>query len=336
MKYAAIGLCLYALQVGTPAQAQDAALIAKARQEGTVSLYTISPTQIAQEFGKHFTDKYGIRVVIFRAGGGQIQQKLALEMRSNRVAADVVEIGDPTAINQLASKGGIASYKPPGSETLAPGLLDSHDRWTTISQSVFPIIYNKQMLGADTAPQIYRDLADPKWKDKIVLASPNYGSTQTTLVKGLVELQGWSFIDALEANSIMIARGFPDAENLIATGERSVGIDISSRYVEAIGKGVPLGVVFPADAIVAVQDVMAIMEAAPHPNAARLLVEFYLTAPEQAFVAAGAGAYPVKAASGSPSGLPPLSSLKLHYIDLSDLEAHHSEIVSRWTNTLER
>lgn len=132
----------------------------------------------------------------------------------------------------------------------------------------------------------------------------------------------------------MVARGWPDSENLISTGERLVGPDISIRTISAVKHGAPLGIVFPANTI-AVLDVMAVLNAAPHPNAARLLIEFYLTEAEQKFLVTQAS-YPARSDAGSPAGLPLLSQLKLHYINLEQLEAQHSEIVERWTNTLER
>ncbi len=328
-----LAAAVWAIAAGA-AQAQDAALVAKAQQEGTVSLYTISPTDVAQGFADHFTAKYGIKVRIFRAGGGQIEQKLALEMRSNRVEADVVELGDPTAILQIARKGGIASFVPANSARLAKELVDPHGYWVAIAQNVILLVYNKDKVSAADAPKTYQDLADPKWKGKVALASPNYGSTQLTFVKGLVELHGWALVDALKKNNVMVARGWPDSENLISTGERLIGPDISIRTISAVKHGAPLGIVFPPKTI-AVLDVMAVLSAAPHPNAARLLIEFYLTDPEQKFMASQA-AYPIRAEAGSPAGLPLLSQLKLHYINLEQLEAQHSEIVARWTDTLER
>lgn len=329
-----LGLILAAGLAG-PARAQDAALIAKAKREGTVSLYSVSPTPVLQAIADRFTQAYGVKVEVFRAGGAQIEQKLYLEMRSGRVAADLVELGDATAINQIAAKGGIAAYKPANAAGLATALLDPKGNWVTIAQHVYPIVYNSQKVAAADAPKSYKDLADPKWKDKLVLASPNYGSTQTTLVKGLVELDGWGFVEKLKANNAMVARGFPDLENAISTGERLVGIDISIRLVEALKQGAPLGFVFPADGTVAVQDVLAITEAAPHPNAARLLEEFFLSDELQRFLQT-AGMYPVKAGAGSPGQLPALASLNLHYVDLVELEAQRQDMISQWTDLVER
>jgi iron(III) transport system substrate-binding protein len=317
------------------ARAQSDDLIAKAKKEGSVSLYTIAPTAVAQAFGKQFKDKYGIDVTIFRAGGAQIEQKLSLEVRSRRVAADVVEIADPTAINQLAHKNAIANYTPANSAGLGKGLVDPQGRWTTIGQNIFILVYNKAKVKAEDAPKHYADLADPKWKGKLALASPNYGSTQLVFAKGLIEIGGWQLIDALKKNEAIVARGWPDLENLVATGERLVAPDISIRTIEALKKGANLGVNYPDEGIIAAQDVMGILAAAPHPNAARLLVEFYLSDAAQKFVAQTAS-YPVKASAGGPEGLKPLGELKLHYIDLGDLEAHHDDYVSRWTSTLER
>jgi iron(III) transport system substrate-binding protein len=335
-------LAVLVLMLGTAASvaraqndAADQGLAERARQEGSVALYSISPTPVVQAIADRFTKKYGIKVDIFRAGGAQIEQKLYLEMRSGRVAADVIELGDATAVDQIAARGGIADYTPTNAAGLAPALIGAHGDWVTIAQHVYPIIYNNQKLTPAEAPQTYAALADPKWKDKLVVASPNYGSTQTILVEGLVELEGWGFVQKLKANNVMVARGFPDLENAIATGERLAGIDISIRLVQALQQGAPLGAVFPADGTIAVQDVVAVLKAAPHPNAARLLEEFLLSDELQRFLRT-AGMFPVKPSAGSPGQLPPLASLKLHYVNLDELEAQRREMVSRWTDLVER
>lgn len=317
------------------ARAEDAALIEKAKQEGSVTVYSISPTPVIQAIADRFTQKYGIKVEIFRAGGAQIEQKLYLEIRSGQVAADLVELGDATAIDQIAAKGGIADYRPQNAAGLAPSLVNAKGNWVTVAQHVYPIVYDKRKLTAAEAPQTYAALADPKWKGRLVLASPNYGSTQTVLVKGLVELEGWGFVEKLKASDAMVARGFPDLENAIATGERTVGIDISIRLVHALAAGAPLGAVFPASGTIAVQDVVGVLKAAPHPNAARLLEEFFLSDDLQGFLST-AGMFPVKAGAGPPKGLPALASLKLHYINLDELEAQRRDMVSRWTDLVER
>jgi len=94
-------------------------------------------------------------------------------------------------------------------------------------------------------------------------------------------------------------------------------------------------VVFPADGTVAAQDILAITKAAPHPNAARLLEEFYLTDDLQKFLSEEA-TFPVKPAAGSPAGLPKLADLKFHFINIAELEAQRSDMVSRWTDLVER
>ena len=317
------------------ALAQDAGLIAKAKAEGSVTLYSISPTPVLQDISEAFTKKYGVKVDIFRAGGAQIEQKLWLEMRTRRMAADVVETGDIAAINQMAAKGGIASYTPANASGLAPELIDPKGRWVTCAQNLYPIIYNKNLVKPADAPKSYTDLGNPAWKGKLSLASPNYGSTQLIFVKGILEIGGWDLIKKFQANNPMVSRGWPDAENVIASGERMVGPDISIRTLAAIKQGSPLGYVFPANGTIAVQDVVTITKGAPHPNAARLLVEYYLSDENQKRQPQF-GAYPVRASAGAPAGLPGLSSLKLHYVNIDELSANRADIVRRWTEMLER
>ena len=324
-----------ALVSSAPAMAQPADLIAKAKAEGSVMLYSIAPTPVLQELAQKFNDKYGVKLEVFRAGGVQIEQKLSLEIRTNRVVADVVETADQAGINQLAAKGHIGLYNPANAAGLPAALADPKGRWMSYTQHLFPIIYNKSKLTAEQAPKSYKELADPAWKGKLSLASPNYGSTQMIFLKGILELGGWDLVKAYKANDAMVSRGWPDAENVIASGELLVGPDISIRTVAAIKQGAPLGFVFPADGTIAVQTVATIMKAAPHPNAARLLIEYLLSDDYQKLQPAYGG-YPVRAIGGAPEGLPDLSTMKLHYVNVDELESGRADILARWTEMMER
>ena len=315
--------------------AQDHPLLAAAQKEGSVTIYSALPSAFVQKVGSMFEQKYGIKVNVFAAGGAQVEQKIALELRAQRVAVDVLEIFDPSVINRLADQGAIAPYTPLAAKQLDPRFLDSKHRWTAATGNIYPIIYNNKQVSPQDAPKTYKDLADPKWKNKLALASPNFGASQTIVMRGFVEQLGWDFISALKANQPLIARGFPDLENVVITGERLVGPDTSSRTFVALQQKQPISVVIPPKGVLTSVGALGVMKQSKSPNAARLLLDYYLSDDVQGMVAEF-GLFPVMAGAPSPAGFPRLDQMDLYFIDIEELQKERSAMIDKWTTMLER
>src|SRR5262249_59885585 len=64
-----LALCTAALIALSPAYAQDAVDVAKAKAEGKVSWYTSTPIEQAQKIAALFKQQTGIEVELFRSGG---------------------------------------------------------------------------------------------------------------------------------------------------------------------------------------------------------------------------------------------------------------------------
>jgi iron(III) transport system substrate-binding protein len=317
------------------ANAQDADLIAKAKAEGSVTYYGIGPAGLIKQLSEAFTKQYGIKVETFITGGVQIAQKVQLEITAGKVNADVVEIGDSSIITELARKGSIASYVPPDAKNLPKDVVSADGYWVGFARNTYPIIYNKKLVSEADSPKSYKDLTDPKWKDKVVVASPNYGSSQLVFVKGLVEIGGWELVEGLKKNNLFVVQGWPEAEQAIATGERSVGVDINVRLAAALSKGEPFGVNYPTEGTIVGVSVIGILKDAPHPNAARLF-EIFRLSQEQQKLLPKVGMYPVIADAGAPAGMEPLEKLKQHPVNADELSTEASAIKGKWTNLVER
>src|SRR5690606_18833064 len=161
------------LWLSTPSLAADEGLIERARQEGKVVFYTSKATANAEGVAKGFTDKYGIPVQLFSAGGTQIAQKLALELRSGKLEADVAEAADPRTLTVLDRQGGLEPVAPENGESLPAEFKQPKDGWTGSSIGLMHLSVNAKELSPEGEPKSWADLADPKWKGKLVSGSPN-------------------------------------------------------------------------------------------------------------------------------------------------------------------
>src|SRR5215475_14347328 len=90
-----LALCAAALIGLSPANAQEAVDIAKAKAEGKVSWYTSTPIEQAQKISVLFKQQTGIEVELFRSGGSAILSRFQQEMAAGRPAADVLTHSEP-------------------------------------------------------------------------------------------------------------------------------------------------------------------------------------------------------------------------------------------------
>jgi len=326
-----------ALTAGLPriGHAEDGALVSKAKAEGEVTFYTSADTLNAEACAAGFKKKYGINVKLFRAGGSQIAQKLTLELRTRRLEADLTEMSDAAMLSMLFRQGAVEPYEAANGGALPDGFKHPKRAWYGTAFNFMHLIVNKDKVSTADEPKTWADIADPKWKGKLVWGSPNYGSSQYATVKGLIELHGWELIEKMKANQTMIIQGWPEAENAVASGERLVGGDASARSFRALERGAPLRNVYPADGAIVALGAASIMKGAKHPNAARLLLEFLLSAEGQAIYASNY-VYPVRSDVPAGGNLAPLKDIKLHTINYEEAVDQHADIVRRWTQLLER
>ena len=71
-------------------------LIAGAKKEGTLTLYSSAQVAVMTAVGKAFEAKYGVKVNLWRGASEQIFQRVQAEARANRLVADVMETAGPT------------------------------------------------------------------------------------------------------------------------------------------------------------------------------------------------------------------------------------------------
>src|SRR6266550_6820070 len=67
---------------------RTARLIAGAKKEGALTLYSSAPIEVMSDVTKAFTKKYGVKVDLWRGGSEQILQRVLTEARGRRIAAD--------------------------------------------------------------------------------------------------------------------------------------------------------------------------------------------------------------------------------------------------------
>ena len=267
------------LWLATPAQADLKALEEAARKEGQLTWYVASiDARNAEAAGRAFTEKYGIKVGVVRAASQIMYQRLSQDLTQGAQIADVfssVDIGNFVALKKADR---LAAYKPENAAHLLPAFrdLDPDGFFHATVASVIAFAYNKDKVKPADVPRTWKALLDPKWVNRIALGHPAYSGFAGNWAAQINKLYGKDYFVQLEKLKPQVSRSLLDATTLLASGERWLSPTPISPVMESADKGNPLAVEYPSDGAFLVATPSGILKNAPHPNAARLFMEFLL------------------------------------------------------------
>ncbi len=264
---------------GSPVFADIQATEAAAKKEGELTWYVASiDARNAERAAKTFTDKYGIKVGVVRAASQIMFQRLEQDLSQRVANADVFSSVDIGNFVTLKKAGDLAAYVPDSAAQLLPEFqkLDPDGFFHATVASVIAIDYNSQKVKPEDVPQKWTDLLDPKWTDKIALGHPAYSGFAGNWAAQIYKLYGRQYFERIEKLQPLVSRSLLDATNLLASGERWLTGSPVAPNLESADKGNPIAIQYPTDGSFLVSTPSGILKNAPHPNAARLFMEFLL------------------------------------------------------------
>jgi iron(III) transport system substrate-binding protein len=275
---------LLAALVGSslPAFADLKALEDAARKEGEVTWYVGSiDNRNAETAGKAFTAKYGVKVNVVRAASQIIYQRLSQDLSQKIANADVFSSVDIGNFVTLKNNKSLLQYK---TETEAQLLepfhnLDPDKFFHATVASVIVIAYNTDKVKGADIPRTWKDLLDPKWDGKLALGHPGFSGFAGTWAAQMQKLYGKAYLERIEKMRPQVSRSLQDAVGLLGSGERLVSPIPIAPIIESADKGNPLAIEYPSDGAIFVATPSGVLANAPHPNAAKLFLEF-LQGPE--------------------------------------------------------
>jgi iron(III) transport system substrate-binding protein len=251
-------------------------LIAGAKKEGGLTLYSSGPIEDTTAITYAFEKKYGVPVRLWRGSSEDILRRAMAEARGSRYEVDVAETAGPE-MEALGREKLMQAIESPVFAELIPQAATPRRAWVMSRLSVFATGINTNLVKADDAPRSYEDLADPKWKGKLGIEADDAGWFLTVLAN-MGESDGLKlFRTIVGRNGMSIRKGHTLLANLVAAGEVPLALTVYGYRIEAMKKaGAPIsGVILPP--AVALPTGIAVFRRAPHPNAAVLFVDFVLS-----------------------------------------------------------
>ncbi len=261
--------------------APDPALIAAARKEGILTVYTSMEMEMTVSWSAAFTEAYGVRVKVVRGPGYPLYDRWLNEERVGRHIADVFQLSDPTLLAAAAKQGFVATYTPSADPVIFQHMKQS-GLWYAVHVGYMGIGYNKNRVSDEDEAVLqtkgWDALTDPRWKGRCgTTAAGSGGSTYAynyMFMKTLKDRYGTPFLRKWAANKPDIYISKPPLLDRLAAGQYAIADEAASSDMEQLYlKGAPVRWVYP-DPTPTIVTGQIISAHAPHPNAARLYTEW--------------------------------------------------------------
>ncbi|HXK28403.1 MAG TPA: extracellular solute-binding protein [Candidatus Binatia bacterium] len=266
----------------------DPRLVEAARREGgEILVYSTIRVDETKLFWDRLKSKYPfVRVNQYRAGTNRMVERLMAEQRAGKYFADVITMGDDFLLTVLTGAGVVSRYDSPQAKNFANMFRDPQGRWTTIFIVPLTIAYNSRLVPANEAPKSWRDLLNPKWKDKIAMESDHL-VWYAGILKALGSEKGRQFMTALSKQTIRLVGGASIGMNLLAAGEFPIFLSRANQTEIFKVRGAPVDWIKDPDPLLSQFHAAGMAKNAPHPSSAKLLLEFLLSEEAAEIIAQG-------------------------------------------------
>jgi iron(III) transport system substrate-binding protein len=271
-----------ALASGTPwlagaqANAEWSQVVDAGRKEGKLTIYSASVGQTnLTAVSKLFERQYGIDVSILEGRASEIRERIRAEQAAGRYLCDVSHNGATTSGLQAAA----GNFQPHGK---LPNLhrirkpFEATEFLVPEHASAYGILVNTNLVKPGEEPKSWADLANPRWKGKILSDDPRTLGGGSMMFFVTYDKLGRGFHEKLAANHPVFSRDSRASERRVARGEYAIWVPMTSDAFAKL-QGLPVKFIVPREGLCYVAFDLAIAKNAPHSNAARLFLDFSLS-----------------------------------------------------------
>jgi len=255
------------------AWSQDVKSLAEA--EGKVVFYAAFNATDTKTLTDGFQKLYPkIEASFYRATDAQLMERILTEFRAGKPLVDVV-MSTSFYGHNLKKRGLLAAYDSPERKFYRDGYKDSQATWTSIYTNYSAFGFNTRNVPRASIPKTHQDLLKAEWKGNIGIDSRAY-EWFGTMLKAMGEEKGLAFMREL-AKQVGLRNGRTILAQLVAAGEFKGALSAYSQTFEQMKPaGAPVDWVYLNPVFANIHPV-GIASKAPHPNAAKLFIDFVLS-----------------------------------------------------------
>jgi iron(III) transport system substrate-binding protein len=277
-------------QAAAPSESEWTETAAGAKKEGTLQVYAVSATPPVVAVVKAFEKSSGTRTEFLAvAKPNELREKVRVEQTSGRYIGDVMitTVSQTTVIS--AEDKTIAALPPVPNAVKVRRDLQTLQPILPMATQLSGFMINPSLIKPGEEPRGWRDLIDPKWKGKILMDDPRSIGGGYLMFYALYDKLGREFAEKLAEQQPQLTNEPREAIRRVARGEKAILMPVVLADTLEL-KGLPIKAVVPEEGALYNQQGVTVLKNAPHPNAAKLFLNFVLSEEAQTiFANAGSG-----------------------------------------------
>src|SRR5581483_3962617 len=217
-----------------------------------------------------------LEISFVRATSDRIRNNILADAAGGRSAWDVVafRVFDVAA---LIRENLVAQYRSPETAVaFPPGTLDADGRWAAIFSHEYVIAYNTRLVKPEEAPKSWQELLAPRWVGRVALDDGDV-EWYAAMLDYWGREKGAAFMRAFGQQKPLRVRGHQLLARQLGAGAFPLALVYSSDVQPPRLADAPVQLVKNLDPVILAPTAVAISSKAPHPAAARLLVDYLLS-----------------------------------------------------------
>ena len=280
----------YAARVPAGYDVSYANLVEDGTKEGRLVIWSTTDRKVMRDLLSAFERAYpGITTDYHDLSARDVRDRFLDEEKAGRGNPDLLLSSSMDMQIKLVNDGYAQSYDSPEKGNLPDWANWKNQAWGVTAEPVV-MVYNKALLSPERVPRNHMDFVrlleqrDTELQGRIATYDPASSSvgylclSQDNATSGHV----WQMAHGLGATR---ARFFSTSEEVIkdvSSGRSVIGYNVLGSYaLDEAARNPELGVVFPADYTLVMSRIAMIPTTSGHPNAARLFLDFLLSAKGQ-------------------------------------------------------
>jgi len=271
---AAAAVAVVLAATGASAQPQPVEdLIKAAKAEGSLLIYSSSGEEENKYVTSRFEAKYGIKTTYIRLVANSLFQRFVAENRSQGNQADILNSSTPIFFRDHPSL--FLDFD----EKSIPNLKTVPEQWRgrnyfTFATSPLVIAYNTAQMKGDV-PKSWPELLEPRWRGKLLLNDLREGDIYLAWIDGIEKKYGMDFVKKIASMKPNLINSGSSGAQQVAAGAYAANFPTFLMFSQGlIRKNAPVAIGFMTDMLMVSERDYAIPKAAPHPNAARLFINW--------------------------------------------------------------
>ncbi len=215
----------------------------------SMTLYTCASDNVEQAVVAAFEKaNSGAKVNVFRAATGDLNARIAADIRSGGIKADVIWACDPLTMHGYDDQGLLRAWSPPNAAEIPAADRTAH--FTGIDLLYMVVAVHKGV----AAPTSWADLATPAFKGSVALPSPTFAASALGLLGYLSSAPGYgiNYYQQLKNNGAVQANAPTDTLVGVEQGTYRAGVTLANAAYIDKAKGSPIEVAWPRPGGVAI------------------------------------------------------------------------------------